>query len=303
MSDTKLFSLNNHSAREIDGHTASAEKDLQQLIERHSDVFLAVRFLASEYYTGKEHSGRIDSLGIDENGCPVIIEYKRHSNENVINQGLFYLDWLLDHRAEFELLVMKKLGIEASQSIEWAAPRLLCIASDFTRYDEYAVKQINRNIELLRYRYYGEDLLLLELVNKVSGYDDSGTKKAHGKPKADVKTVSDYLAQSSEPLQQLYTQLKVTLVALGEDVEEKTLKHYFAFRRLKNFACVEVHPQANKLLLYVKADLATAPLEEGFTRDVSNIGHFGTGNLEITLSSPTDIERAMLFIQNSYDRN
>lgn len=303
MSDTKLFSITSNGAHEIDGHAASTEKRLQQLIERHSEVFLAVRFLASEYYTGKEHSGRIDSLGIDENGCPVIIEYKRHSNENVINQGLFYLDWLLDHRAEFELLVMKTLGTEAAASIEWAAPRLLCIAGDFTRYDEYAVKQINRNIELLRYRYYGDDLLLLELVNKVSEHREDGSQKAKGKPKTQVKTVSDYLAQSPLPLQALYAELKETLLALGEDVEEKTLKHYFAFRRLKNFACVEIHPQANKLVVYAKANLAVLTVEEGFTRNVGNIGHFGTGNLEITLSSPTDIERAISLLKNSYENN
>ena len=35
----------------------------------------------------------MDSIGIDENNCPVIVEYKRSSNENIINQGLFYLDW------------------------------------------------------------------------------------------------------------------------------------------------------------------------------------------------------------------
>lgn len=51
----------------------------------------------------------MDSLGIDENNYPVIFEYKRASNENVINQGLFYWDWLLDHKAYFELLVMKIL--------------------------------------------------------------------------------------------------------------------------------------------------------------------------------------------------
>ncbi|MGK6309406.1 hypothetical protein [Variovorax sp. DT-64] len=56
--------------------------------------------------TGKTHAGRIDSLGLDENNCPVILEYKRPVGENVINQGLFYLDWLMDHQAEFKLLVM-----------------------------------------------------------------------------------------------------------------------------------------------------------------------------------------------------
>lgn len=302
MSDTKLFSIDNNSVCEIDGRTAAVEKDLQQLVERHCETFLAVRFLASEHYTGKEHAGRIDTLGIDENGCPVIIEYKRHSNENVINQGLFYLDWLLDHQAEFELLVMKKLGAEAAQSIEWTAPRLLCIAADFTRYDEHAVKQINRNIELLRYRYYGDNLLLLELVNKVSSHGENGAKSG-GKTRAEVKTVSDYLAQSPKPLQALYAQLKDALLALGEDVEEKTLKHYFAFRRLKNFACIEIHPQANKLVAYAKADLSALVLEEGFTRDVTNIGHLGTGNLEITIASDADIEKALPLIQSSYENN
>src|SRR5690606_12790645 len=103
-----------------------------------------------------------------ENGCPVIIEYKRAINENVINQGLFYLDWLLDHRAEFELLVLRRFGQAISDDIDWTGPRLLCIAADFTRYDVHAVQQINRNIELIRYRRFGEELLALELVNAVT---------------------------------------------------------------------------------------------------------------------------------------
>jgi hypothetical protein len=165
MSDIKLFTLDNQNITELSGKTAALEKELQALIERHMNVFLGVRFLATEYNTGKTHKGRIDSLGIDENSCPVIIEYKRNSNENVINQGLFYLDWLLDHQAEFKWLVMEKLGKEQAEAIEWSGTRLICIAADFNRYDEHAVQQINRNVELMRYRYFGQELLLLELIN------------------------------------------------------------------------------------------------------------------------------------------
>src|SRR5690349_16821443 len=147
MADMKLFRLDKNDVEEIAVRSVAVEKTLQSLIERHLEKFLSVRFLASEHSTGKTHKGRIDTLGIDENGSPVIIEYKRALNENVINQGLFYLDWLLDHKGEFELLVLKKLGTSAADAIEWSAPRLLCIASDFTRYDEHAVQQINRNIE------------------------------------------------------------------------------------------------------------------------------------------------------------
>jgi RecB family endonuclease NucS len=141
MSDIQLFRLStNGEATELQSRSAALEKQLQSLIEAQMQTFLGIRFLASEYITGKTHKGRIDSLGLDENGCPVIIEYKRHSNDNVINQGLFYLDWLLDHQAEFRWLVMEKLGKEVADTVEWTGTRLLCIAADFTRFDQHAVQ-------------------------------------------------------------------------------------------------------------------------------------------------------------------
>lgn len=71
--------------------------------------------------------------------------------------------------------------------------------------------------------------------------------------------------------------------------------------RIKNFACVEFRPSTAKILIYVKVDASTVALESGFTRDVSRVGHFGTGGLEITLTEPEDLERAELLIQQSYD--
>ncbi|MBL4637922.1 MAG: DUF91 domain-containing protein, partial [Proteobacteria bacterium] len=159
MSDIKLFSQSGEVFTELAGSIAALESNLQKQIESNMQTFLGVQFLASEYHTGKTHKGRIDSLGLDENGCPVIIEYKRCKNQNVINQGLFYLDWLLDHQAEFQLLVMKHLGNDVAETIEWSGTRLICIAADFNKYDEHAVQQINRNIELMRYRFFGNDLL------------------------------------------------------------------------------------------------------------------------------------------------
>src|SRR5271163_2929094 len=127
MSDLKLFRTTGGNATAIPGKSIELEKSLQTLIEKNLNEILGIRFLCTEYLTGKTHSGRVDTLGIDENSCPVIIEYKRALNENVINQGLFYLDWLMDHQGEFELLVVKKLGVEAATSIDWKSPRLLCI--------------------------------------------------------------------------------------------------------------------------------------------------------------------------------
>lgn len=302
MSDIKLFRIQKNGVEELEGRSASVEKSLQTQMEAHLEAFLGVRFLATEYSTGKTHGGRIDTLGVDENGCPVIIEYKRAMNENVINQGLFYLDWLMDHKAEFILLVMKELGKEVSDTVEWSSPRLLCVAGDFTKYDEHAVQQINRNIELIRYRRYGDDLLLLELVNATTAVVISvDNEKPMKSGKNQYKTVTEYLAQAKQEQKDLYEEVKAFLLALGDDVQFKVLKFYFAFKRIKNFACVEVHTGTGKLLVYVKVDPETVELEKGFTRDVRKIGHFGTGDVEIALGSMADLEKAKPLFLKSYE--
>jgi RecB family endonuclease NucS len=98
VSDLKLFRIENGIAIELPGAALAMEKPLRVLIENNMEVLFGVRFIASEHSTGKKHADRIDSLGLDENGSPVIFEYKRAVHENVINLGLFYLDWLMDDR-------------------------------------------------------------------------------------------------------------------------------------------------------------------------------------------------------------
>lgn len=311
MSDIKLFRFG-EQVHELEGRAAVVEKQLQALIEQQMADFLGVRFLASEYTTGKTHKGRIDSLGLDENGCPVIIEYKRYSNENVINQGLFYLDWLLDHQAEFRWLVMEKLGREAADSIEWSGTRLLCIAGDFTRYDQHAVQQINRNVELIRYRLFGDDLLMLELVNAVTAtperaeasspvsqsVDDSACSKARKDDSQQTK-----MEDAPEWLQALYEQVCGFIESFGDEVQRKELKLYTAFRRLRNFACVQIcSPQRDPhLRLYLDLLPAAVTPLDGITRDVTQIGHWGTGDLELTIRNSDDWEKAKSLVTRAYE--
>lgn len=296
MTDLKLFRIDGGRASELTSQSFALERNLQTLIEENMEVTFGVKFLAAEYSTGKVHRGRIDSLGLDENGSPVIFEYKRTSNENVINQGLFYLDWLMDHKGEFQILVASQLGTAAAESIDWSAPRLICVANDFTRYDEYAVKQIDRNVELVRYRDFGSDLLAIELVTSVST-QTTGTRRSSSstatlsspatstKKASRNKTVAELLSQADVELSALYLKFEAFALSLGDDVIKNERALYFAFRRLKNFACVEVHPTSRNLLVYLKIDPMSVQLVEGFSRDVSNIGHFGTGDLELRISN------------------
>lgn len=312
MSDVKLFRLQSGRAFELQGDASDLEKPLQTLIEANLDTLLGIRFLATEYSTGKTHAGRIDSLGLDENNCPAILEYKRSVGENVINQGLFYLDWLMDHQAEFKLLVMDKLGKPAVDVIDWTAPRLVCIAADFTKYDGHAVQQINRNIELIRYRRFGEELLLLELANATSANSNrvlaAKTARAPKSPLVEAvaakavtgdRSFADWLPLLPTHLSELMASLEGHVLSLGDDVQRKELKLYVAFKRLKNLATVV--PQRARLLLYLHVDPdQLSPLPSN-GRDVRQQGHWGTGDLELAIASQADLEAAKPLIVMAYE--
>ena len=322
MGDVKLFRLGQDGVHELPSSSVAIEKSLQTLVEKHLEAFLGVRFLASEYSTGKAHGGRIDTLGLDENNCPVIIEYKRALNENVINQGLFYLNWLMDHMAEFKLLVLEKYGKEVADAIDWNAPRLLCIAGDFTKYDEHAIQQMSGNIELIRYRQYGDDLLLLELVaatsgaafpvgkssphakwvkTKAQGQQPEGN--AQGPVPAEKPYVLQLLDKCSSAVQDRFESLRAYALAFG-DVQERTVQDYITFRKMKGFANVAFRPQKRCMLVYVNVSPESIPLQQyhGFARDMRDKkGYSGVWQLELTIDSDDDLERAKPLIRKSYE--
>lgn len=202
-------------------------------------------------------------------------------------------------------MVLKTLGQAAADSIEWSSPRLLCLAGDFTKYDGHAVKQINRNIELIRYLRFDEEFLLLELVNAVQANTHweelPSTTGAKGKAKSADKTVEEQIALADKSLLDLFEAVKATCLGFGDDVQFKMLKLYAAFKRLKNFVTVEVRASAGKLFLYVKVNPDTVTLEQDFTRDVRNIGHWGTGDLEIVLRNQDDLKRALPLLERAYE--
>jgi len=144
---------------------------------------------------------------------------------------------------------------------------------------------------------------MLELVNSISAETKSLAGNTGGTSTASQKTIATVLAGLEGSMQDLYQALRDYITALGDDVQEKTLKYYVAFKRLRNFACVEVHPNKATVCVYLKVDPDTTMLEAGFSRDVRNIGHFGTGDLEVTIRTPEDLEKLKPLLQQSYEYN
>jgi len=303
MSDIKLFSTKQKNIVELASFEAKLEKTLQKLFEDNSEELLGVRFIQSEYRTS--NGGRIDTIGIDENNCPVIIEYKKSSNENIINQGLFYLDWLLDHKADFEVIVHKSEHKVHLDEVEWSAPRLICVASDFSKYDQYAVNQINRNIDLLRYKFFDGDFLLLEQLTQVS-QSNSGlaeTKKIKTlktkSTKSSQRTFNIHVAQLSENLSTVLSELDDFVRSLDSKIAYKELKFYAAYSLVRNFVCVEAISTQDKLLVYLKLHEEQFLNSKIKCRDVSKIGHYGTGNTEFTIKTLEEVEQLKPYIKLS----
>ncbi len=300
MADIKLFSIKG-GVEELPSKQVTLEKELQKLLEENMSTFFGVTFLKSEY---RITNGRMDSIGIDENNCPVIFEYKRSVNENVINQGLFYLDWLLDHKADFKLLVMETLGKEKADSIDWSMPCVIYIANDFTKFDAHAVNQMQRNIKLVRYRKFGDDLIAFEHLNApqvqpvVTDEDLSTPAPKKGGKDKDFK---QYFAEAGEKHQNLFYSIREYILSLGDDIAENQLKLYVAFKKAKNFVCIEVYQSS--VLLHLKLNPDTVELVPGFVEDVRTKGHWGTGDLRIIIKSAEDFEKAQHLIYRAYNEN
>ncbi|MHC5260868.1 DUF5655 domain-containing protein [Streptomyces sp. UC4497] len=304
MSNLKVFKVRGRGVTEVPGETVSVEVELQRLVEANMETMLGIRFLATEYRTGR-HGGRIDSLGLDENGTPVIVEYKRTRDEAVVVQALSYLCWLQDHHYEFENLVRDKLGIEAAGTVDWSAPRIVCVAGAFTSHETMAVEMIPHRIDLVSYRIFG-DAVALHLVTAAGGTRlptrGKSVLSARAAPTA-PKSVQQLLDESPTELRELYADLDELFLS-HRDVQMEPQMHYFAYRRFQNIATVRVQPRRGALVVSLRLDPSTVALQEGFTRDLKgrgNLGLQGKHVVEARITTRQDLDRAADLIHCSVE--
>ena len=152
--DLPLFQRSNEKLTLIKPAKFMNEKELQHLIERNLEVIFNCRLVASEFSTGPVHGGRIDSLALSEENNPVIIEYKVVESSQLINQSLYYLSWINDHRGDFEIAVQKAFPKEIIE-IDWSSIRVICIAPEYKKYDLHAVQMMGSNMS------YGNTAILV----------------------------------------------------------------------------------------------------------------------------------------------
>jgi len=303
-----LFQLNDGALAPIAQTSFLDERTLQRLVEKNLKVVFNSRFVASEFRTGQVHGGRIDTLALSEDGNPVIIEYKNVPSSELITQSLYYLAWIRDHHGDFEIAVQKALG---SVEIDWPGVRVICLAPSYKKYDLHAAQVMSASIELWTFRRFANDVLYFEevLQRATESYPSTNVEGkdpvmvAAGKKAALTRalggwTFDQHLDLKPDGIRELAIAIQEFLLNMDPTIEESPKKFYIAYRTSQNIVCMEV--QQKKILLFLKLDpkLHGPP---GISRDVSSIGHYGTGDLEITIKTTEDLELAKPSMKLAYD--
>jgi predicted transport protein len=299
-----LFNISGGSLLPVEQTNFFREKELQKLIEDNLQVVFNCRLVASEYSTGAHHAGRIDTLALSEEDNPVIIEYKKTESSELINQSLFYLHWIQDHRGDFEIAVQKALG--SGIQVDWSDVRVICMAPNYRKYDLHAVQVMRANIELWRYRLFADRSLHLEEV--FHNPKSAGRPPVNEEPSADVETIQSepadeytfeaHLAGKPEAIRDLMHSIREYISGLDSAIEEVPKKFYVAYKASQNIACVEARKKSVRLWLKL-GEIADPPATY---RNVSGIGHLGTGNAEFTISNEMQLEEIKPHIETAYNR-
>jgi predicted transport protein len=305
-----LFELSKAGLTKVGQSKFSSERELHTLIERNLEVVFNCQVVATEFSTGAQHAGRIDTLALSEDGNPVIIEYKVVESSDLINQSLFYLSWIWDHRGDFAIAAHKALGPKIQ--VDWSDVRVICIAPNYRKYDMHAVKMMGANIELWTFRRFQNDTVFIEEILKRSEEVEmiaavkagkNPVMVAAGKKAAETRKSGQYALQ--EHFDRGKGKLREVAVAahdftcgLDPAIEAVPKKYYIAYKTTENIVSMDIN--ASRVAVFLKVDPKKVKGPAGLSRDMSKIGHFGTGDLEIVLKSLDDLEKAKPFIQLAY---
>lgn len=306
-----IFDISGDRLSAVEQKNFALEKELQTLIEKNLETVFNCRFIASEFSTGAQHAGRIDSLALSEEDNPVIIEYKKVESSELINQSLFYLHWIQDHKGDFEIAVQKALG--NGVKVDWSGVRVICIAPNYKKYDLHAVQVMGANIELWKYRLFTNNSLYLEEVfhntKPATALTETSDKNPvmveAGKKAALVRatatyTFEEHLEGKSKQVQELIHNIREFVTGLDSAIEEVPKKFYVAYKASQNIVCMEAKSKNIKLFVKLKPENISEP--PASYRDVTNIGHYGTGDVEFTISTAEEFEEVKKYIEMAYNK-
>lgn len=239
---------------------------MQQLMEANLETIFSLELVKSELDL---HGLRIDTLAFD---IIVIIEYKKDRNFSVVDQGVAYLNLMLNNKADFILEYNERSTHNLKRDdVDWSQSRVIFVAPEFTKYQQHAIGFKDLAIQLYELHRYKNQLYELLVFNEIKPSDrrESIISVAKGnllakKVSEEIKvyTEDDLLNAVDDEVKELYSQLKSDVIMLGPDIEVRPTKKYIAFRRRQGFLGIVLLKSKLKTYLSIELGELRDPLRQ-----------------------------------------
>lgn len=298
-----IYSKSNDTLKQVKEIPFKLERDIQNIFERNLQDIMGLRFVKSEF-TIKNR--RIDTLAFDtQTNAFIIIEYKRDKNYSVVDQGLTYLNLMLQNKAEFILTYNETLkDVIHSKNVDWSQSRVAFVSPSFTANQISASDFKDFGIELWEIKQFENNTISINTIKKSSGAPsikpllENSENLKEVKENIKVYTEEDHLINISEDIVELYEKFKNSILNLSDGIEILPQKYYIAFKKGSNISDVEIQKKSLKVFINAKTGALDDP--KGLAKDVSNIGHRGNGDYQIQIKNDSDLEYIMSLIKQVF---
>ncbi len=298
----KIYSLQKQRLSEIKENPFKLEREIQNLFENNLDELMGLTFVKSEFSIKNK---RIDTLAFDkQTNAFVIIEVKRDKNLSVVDQGFTYLSLMLENKADFIVEYNECLkGKLTRDDVDWTQSRVAFISTAFTENQIQATNFKDIAIELWEVKQYANNLIVVLPIKKTNSaasikpvmQKNQALKKVSEEIK--VYTEDDLLNLGSDETRELYFKFKDAVLNLADDMQVIVNKQYIAFKKGINILCVVIQKKQIRMWIGVKAGLLDDA--KGLAKDVSNVGHWGTGDYEVAVTNDKDLEYIMSLVKQA----
>lgn len=284
------------------------EKDIQNLVEENLKTFFDLELIKSEFSFKKT---RFDTLCFDErNSTFVIIEYKRNQNYSVIDQGYTYLSLLLNNKADFVLSYNEILGKKLKkEKVDWSQARIIFISPEFSFYQKTAINFKNIPFELYEITSYDDGIGLKKLRTNsevdISSTFPNGSKinKIKKVQEEILKYDEDYHLNKNkrrpENVKNLYFILKEKILEIDNNIVPVFKKTTIGFKLNRIFADLIIYNGGVIIHLNIKYGTINDP--RNLIEDVSEKGHWGSGDCKIYFKKTEDLDYIIGLIKHSYE--
>ena len=276
------------------------EREIQAIFESNLQNIMGLLFVKSEFTIKNK---RIDTLAYDkQTNAFIIIEYKRDKNYSVVDQGLTYLNLMLQNKAEFILTYNETLkDVLHSKDVDWTQSRVAFVSPSFTDNQISASDFKDFGIELWEIKQFENNTISINTIKKSTGAPsikpllENSENLKEVKENIKVYTEEDHYNNGSDYIIELYEKFKSSILNLADGIEILPQKYYIAFKKGSNISDIEI--QKKSLKIFINAKIGSLDDPKGLVKDVSNIGHRGNGDYQIQIENDKDLEYIMSLIK------